>query len=180
MKQNEFLASKIRVDSQRNQEAQAQNEYMRKQLGLVLKKKQKLNEDTLHSEPRTHEQVFSHEVDSSSEEEPTRMVRGEPQFQANSNDFRVEVLEFEGKLDPAEFLDWLYAVGRVFEYKDVPDDKKAKLVALRITKYAFVWWTNYSSKQLRERKQKIRTWDKMKSKLKARFLPPTYVQDCYS
>jgi len=32
MKQNEFLASKIQVDSQRSQEAQAQNKYLRKQL----------------------------------------------------------------------------------------------------------------------------------------------------
>ena len=30
MKQNEFLASKIRVDSQKNQENQAENEYLRK------------------------------------------------------------------------------------------------------------------------------------------------------
>jgi len=75
MKQNEFLASKIREDSQRHQEAQAQNEYLRKQLGSVLKQKQKLNEDTLQSEPRVREQVFSHEVESSSEEEPIRMAR---------------------------------------------------------------------------------------------------------
>jgi len=39
MKQNEFLASKIREDSQKNQETQAQNEYLRKQLGSVLKQK---------------------------------------------------------------------------------------------------------------------------------------------
>jgi len=36
MKQNELLASKIREDSQKNQETQAQNEYLRKQLGLVM------------------------------------------------------------------------------------------------------------------------------------------------
>jgi len=29
-----------------------------------------------------------------------RMARPEPQFQANTNDFKVEILEFEGKLDP--------------------------------------------------------------------------------
>ena len=81
------------------------------------------------------EQVFSHEVDSSSEEEPIRMVRGEPRFHANTNDFRVEVPEFEGKLDPEEFLDWLHTVERVFEYKDVPDDKKVKLVSLSLGKY---------------------------------------------
>jgi len=52
------------------------------------------------------------------------MVRGEPWFQANNYDFRVEVPEFEGKLDPEEFLDWLHTVERVFEYKDISDDKK--------------------------------------------------------
>ena len=90
----------------------------------VLKQKQKLNEDTLQSEPRRCEQVFNYEIDSSSEEEQTRMIRGEPRFQANTNDFKVEVPEFEGKLDPEEFLDWLHTVERVFEYKDVSDDKK--------------------------------------------------------
>ena len=101
-------------------------------------------------------------------------------MQANNNDFRVEVPEFEGKLDPEEFIDWLHTVERVFEYKDIPDDKKVKLVAIRLRKYASLWWTNLNAKRLRERKSRIRTWEKMKTKLKARFLPPTYVQDCYS
>jgi len=114
---------------------------LRKQLGSVLKQKQKLNEDTLQSEPRVREQVFSNEVKSLSEEEPIEMARGEPRFQAN-NDFRVEVPEFEGKLDPEEFLDWLYTVERVFEYKDIPDEKKVKLMALRLRKYASLWWIN--------------------------------------
>jgi len=92
----------------------------------------------------------------------------------------VEVPEFKGKLDPEEFLNWLRTIERVFEYKDVPDDKKVKLVALRLRKYASIWRTNLCAKRLRERKSKIRTWDKMRSKLKAHFLPPTYVQDCYS
>jgi len=37
-----------------------------------------------------------------------------------------------------------------------------------------------NAKRLGERKSRIQTWDKMKTKLKARFLPPTYVQDYYS
>ena len=37
MKKNEFLASEIWKDSQKNKETQAQNEYLRKQLGLVLR-----------------------------------------------------------------------------------------------------------------------------------------------
>ena len=105
IRQNELLSKKIQEDSRRNQETQAQNEYFRKQLGTVLKQKQKVSEETFQSELRRHEQVFSHEVDSSSEVEPIRMTRAEPRMQANTNDFKVEIPEFEGKLDTEEFLD---------------------------------------------------------------------------
>jgi len=50
---------------------------------------------------------------------------------ANPNDSRVEHLEFEGKLNPDEFLEWLHTVERIFDYKEVLEDKKVKLVALR-------------------------------------------------
>jgi len=36
------------------------------------------------------------------------------------------------------------------------------------------------TKRVRQGKGKIRTWEKMKTKLKARFLPPTYIQNNYS
>ena len=91
---------------------------------------------TLQSEPRAREQVHNHDVDSSSEEEMPRMPREEPRFEASANDSKVDVPEFEGKLDPEEFIDWLHTIERVFEYKDIPDDRKVKLVALRLRKYA--------------------------------------------
>ena len=49
--------------------------------------------------------MFSHTLDSSSEDEPLRMTRPDPRIQANTNDFKVEIQKFEGKLDPEEFLD---------------------------------------------------------------------------
>jgi len=75
-------------------------------------------------------------LDSSSEDEPLRMARPKPRLQANSNDFRVEIPEFKGKLDLEEFLDWMHIVEHVSEDKLVPEDKKVKLVALRLRKYA--------------------------------------------
>ena len=80
--------------------------------------------------------MLSHNIDSSSEDEPLRMARLEPRFQVNTNDFRVKIPKFEGKLDLEEFLDWMLTVERVFEYKDVPEDKKVKSVALGLRKYA--------------------------------------------
>ena len=95
-------------------------------------------------------------------------------------DFKVEIPKFEGQLNPDEFIEWMNTVERVFEYKDVPDDKKVKLIALKLRKYASIWWSNVVSKRARKGKNKIRSWRKMREKLKAKFLPPHYLQDNYT
>ena len=129
MKQNEFLTRKIEEDARRDQETQAQNKYLQKQLDAYSKQQQQASEESIHSRSQRQEQVFSHTLDSSSEDEPLRMTRQDSQFQASSNYFKVEVPEFEGKLDPEDFLDWLHTVERIFEYKDILDNKKVKLIA---------------------------------------------------
>jgi len=91
----------------------------------------------------------------------------------------VDIPEFEGQLDPDHFLDWLQTMEWVFEYKDIPDDKKVKLVALKLRKYASIWWANLVAARARKGKGKIRTWIKMRDKLKSKFLPSHYLQDNY-
>jgi len=113
--QNELLMRKINEGVECDQELQAQNDYLRKQLWAVLKQKRKMNEEPSLFDTKRQEQVFSHNVDSSNEDEPLRMTRTEPRFQANPNDFRDEIPEFEGKVDPEDFLDWLHRVARVFK-----------------------------------------------------------------
>jgi len=61
---------------------------------------------------------------------------------ANSNNFRVKISEFEDKLDTDEFLEWLHMVEHIFDYKEDPYDKKVKAVALKLKRYASLWWTN--------------------------------------
>jgi len=39
-------------------------------------------------------------------------------------------LEFEAQLNPDKFIDRMNAIERLFEYKDVSDDEKVKLIAL--------------------------------------------------
>jgi len=141
-----MLLKKIHEDAQCESKTKAQNEYLRKQLGSFLKKKQKMSKEPLQSEPTRQVQVFCHNLYSFSEDEPLRMARLESRFQANTNDFKVEIPEFESKLDPKEFLDWLHTVERVFEYKDVLEDKKVKFMASRLRKYASLWWTNLYAK----------------------------------
>lgn len=47
---------------------------------------------------------------------------------------KVYILEFEGRMQPEEFIDWLYSIDRVFNYKDVLDHCKVKLVATKLKK----------------------------------------------
>nr|GEY42103.1 reverse transcriptase domain-containing protein [Tanacetum cinerariifolium] len=43
-----------------------------------------------------------------------------------------EIPEFEGRLCPDDFLDWLRMVDRIFDLRDTPDHIKVKLVAIRL------------------------------------------------
>ncbi|GJZ56008.1 hypothetical protein Tco_0611201 [Tanacetum coccineum] len=60
----------------------------------------------------------------------------------HSNDIKVDIPEYDGKLDPDEFVEWIGTVER----------------------------------RERMRKEKIRTWPKMKAKMKQEFLPPHHIQ----
>ena len=49
MKQNEFLTRKIQEDARRDQETQAQNKYLQKQLDAYSKQQQQASEESIHS-----------------------------------------------------------------------------------------------------------------------------------
>jgi len=108
-------------------------------------------------------------LESSSEEKPLTRSRKEqrPIKKKNSNDFKVEIPKFEGKLDPDEFLEWLSTVELIFQDKEILEDKKVKLVALKLRKYVSIWWINLCSKRVRNQKDKIRTCEKIKAKFKS-------------
>ncbi|GKA72633.1 transposon ty3-I gag-pol polyprotein, partial [Tanacetum coccineum] len=84
---------------------------------------------------------------------------------------------YDGKLDPDEFVEW---IRRLFDYKETTDDNKVKIVALKLRKYASTWWSNVCLKRERMGKEKIRTWPKMKAKMKQKFLPPHHIQASFS
>lgn len=92
---------------------------------------------------------------------------------------RTEIPEFDGKLHPDDFLDWLQTVERIFDLRDIPDNVKVKLVAIKLKKYASLWWENIQQQRYRNGKHKISSWDKMQRLLRAQFLPLTFKQDAY-
>ena len=57
-----------------------------------------------------------------------------------------------------------------------PERKKVHLVALKLKASASAWWEQVEVKRRRNVKRPILAWEKMKTLMKARFLPPNYEQ----
>jgi len=64
--------------------------------------------------------------------------------------------------------------------KTSPDDKKVKLITLKLHNYASIWLSNVFTKRARKGEGKIRSWGKMKEKFEAKFLPSHYLQGNYT
>uniref|UniRef100_A0A2N9IIC5 Reverse transcriptase n=1 Tax=Fagus sylvatica TaxID=28930 RepID=A0A2N9IIC5_FAGSY len=105
-----------------------------------------------------------------------------PRFVRNSRpgfDMKVDIPDFEGKMQPDDFIDWLTTVERIFDFKDVPENRKVKVVAIKLRKHASIWWEHLKRQREREGREHITTWAKMKRELKRKYLPDHYKQDAF-
>jgi len=126
-----------------NEEMANQNAYLRRQLGDSLKQKRRELRSSSSSRPpgsaREGEEEEPQTCGSSSEgDSPRHPMRGR-RHSSNFNDFKVDISEFEGKLDPDDFLEWIQTFESIFDYKEIPEDKKVKLITLKLRKYASLW-----------------------------------------
>ena len=89
---------------------------------------------------------------------------------------KMDLPSFNGQLQIKGFLDWLAIVERFFDYMEILEDKKVKLVAYRLMGGAFAWWEQLQLTWMRQRKRMVQTWARMRRLLRARYLPPNYEQ----
>ena len=139
------------------------NEYLLRQLGDFLRQKRRELRSSSSSQPpcsvRVEEQEEEpHSGGSPSEEDSPRHPWRERRQSSNFNDFKIDILEFEGKLDLDDFVGWLQTVEWIFEFKEIADDERVKIVSLKLQKYTSLWWINLLTKRVRQGKGKIRTW----------------------
>ena len=59
--------------------------------------------------------------------------RGEPIWESN---FKIELPKFYGSLYHEEFMDWLNQVESTFDFHEVPDSKKVKLISIKLRERA--------------------------------------------
>ena len=103
----------------------------------------------------------------------------EGSLKTHEADVRLDIPDFDGKMQGDAFLDWLYTVERIFEFKEFSEKRKVKLVAIKLKGYASIWWENLRRERSRESRKPIQKWEKMKRELKRRFLSENYRQENY-
>ncbi|KAK1277185.1 hypothetical protein QJS04_geneDACA021326 [Acorus gramineus] len=129
--------------------------------------------------PRHDEDDFSEqELEEFLNSRHARGVYEQPQAADRTRDFwvKVDLPEFNGQLHIEDFLNWLTAVERFFDYREVPHAKKTKLVAIKLKGGASAWWEQLQLSRTRMGKRPIQTWYRMKHLLRQRFLPVDYDQ----
>jgi hypothetical protein len=87
---------------------------------------------------------------------------------------KIEVLMYEGNLDAEELLDWIRSRDKHFDYEEVDEEKRVKHAVTRLKGHAALWWDELQAKRRSKGKQKIKSWDRMVAKLKAKFMPNDY------
>ena len=103
--------------------------------------------------------------------------RYEPRYEQKwKGSVKIDVPKFSSGLILDDFTNWLNHVELVFEYHDIPDHKKVKIVGTKLKGRASTWWEQIQMQRFRFGKKKIQDWSKMKTKLQEQFLPFNYLQ----
>jgi hypothetical protein len=87
---------------------------------------------------------------------------------------KVDIPMYEGNLDVEEMLDWIRSMDKYFDYEDVDEEKKVRHVVTRLKGHATLWWDELQAERRSKGKHKIKNWDRMVAKLKAKFMPKYY------
>ena len=55
----------------------------------------------------------------------------------------IEVVPYDGKLDPNAMLDWISDMEKFFEYENTLDNKKVKIAITSLKGHASLWWEHF-------------------------------------
>jgi hypothetical protein len=87
---------------------------------------------------------------------------------------KMNIPVYEGNLDAEELLDWIRALDTYFDYEDVEEDKKVRHVVIILKGHTALWWDELQADRRCKGKKKIKSWDQMIAKMKAKFIPRDY------
>ncbi|XP_010687064.1 uncharacterized protein LOC104901213 [Beta vulgaris subsp. vulgaris] len=92
------------------------------------------------------------------------------------DDRGLKLDDYTGEGNPEDLLEWIRQLEKVSDYRGFDDKKKFKVAAIRLTKYAGIWLEGLHAQRAKKGKTKMFSWEKLKGKLKDKFLPDDYEQ----
>ncbi|KAL8135315.1 hypothetical protein AgCh_010108 [Apium graveolens] len=90
----------------------------------------------------------------------------------------IELGYFTGLGSIDDFVEWVTQVDKISAYTGWTEMRIFKIVALKLTKKAGLWFDNLKTKRVRSGKEKIMTWTSLKKKLRAKYIPLHYKFEC--
>jgi hypothetical protein len=74
-------------------------------------------------------------------------------------------------------IDWIGKLKRYFEYENVQDPNHVHFTITKLKGHVSLWWDMHLKNIVDNRLEKIKTWKKMVSKIKEKFLHVDYQQN---
>ncbi|KAL5715946.1 hypothetical protein ACHQM5_017696 [Ranunculus cassubicifolius] len=103
-------------------------------------------------------------------------VRNDPRDNVGdiTKKIRIDVPDFEGKVDPIIFADWLATIEEYFDWYDMCDERRVRFAKMKLVGLAKVWWTGVEGDIRRLGQPPIDTWQEMRAKLCGKYKPRNY------
>jgi hypothetical protein len=87
---------------------------------------------------------------------------------------KMDIPMYEGNLDVEEIPDWFRDLDKYFNYEDIEEGRKVKHVVTRLKGHATLWWDELQADRCCKGNNRIKSWDRMVAKMKAKFIPRDY------
>ena len=81
---------------------------------------------------------------------------------------------YDGSLFVEHLIEWISELDNYFDFDEVEEDKRVRLVVMRLKGHASLWWDSVQTERRRKNKPLIKSWDRMVAKMRAKFLPKHY------
>ena len=88
---------------------------------------------------------------------------------------RLEVLDFEGRVDPMVFSNWIASIEEYFDWYDMTNDRQVRFAKMKFVGLAKVWWFGVENVIRSIGQPPIDTWQEMKVKLRRKYMPVNYL-----
>ena len=103
-----------------------------------------------------------------------RRVPRRPGGNDSFSKIKFKIPPFNGKYDPAAYLDWELEVEQKFSCHDILANSQVKAAISEFTDFALIWWREYKHKHPNTIPT---TWDQLKAAMRHRFVPSYYARD---